>query len=156
MCGDKMGFMQRSLYIAVTIAAVSLVASCGESTSPFSEAEISAHRTHWTQRAPAAYEYDYRVTGFFISFVGHDIHLVVSDGVVRSATDVATGAPMAGQLTQWPTIAALFDEVAQAADAGMLRSVRFDPVLEYPTEFDLDGPPDASGSVFATGLRVLP
>jgi hypothetical protein len=46
--------------------------------------------------------------------------------------------------------------VAQAADAGMLRGVRFDPVLGYPTEIDLDGPPDASGSVFATGLRALP
>jgi len=144
------------LYGAVTIASVSLLTSCGESTSPGSKPEISAHRTLWTQSAPPAYEYDYRVTGFFISFANHEIHLVVRDGVVRSATDVATGQPMPGQLTQWPTIGALFDEVAQAADAGMLRGVRFDPVLGYPTEIDLDGPPDASGSVFATGLRALP
>ena len=67
-CGDKMRFMQRNLYMAVTIAAVSLFASCGESTSPVPKSEISAHRTEWTQRAPAAYEYDYRLTGFFISF----------------------------------------------------------------------------------------
>ena len=151
-----MRFMQRNLYMAVTIAAVSLFAGCGESTSPVPKSEISAHRTEWTQRAPAAYEYDYRLTGFFISFAGREIHVVVRDGVVQSATDVATGEPMAGPLTTWPTVAALFDEVTKAADAGMLRGVRFDPVLGYPTEIDLNGPPDASGSVFATGLRALP
>src|SRR6476646_6380918 len=150
-----MRFIQRNLYVAATIATASLVVGCRESTSP-SKGEISAHRTRWTQRAPEAYEYDYRVTGFFISFVGQHIHLVVRDGVVQSATDAATGQPMAEPLTEWATIAALFDEVVKAADAGMLRGVRFDPVLGYPTEIDLDGPPDASGSVFATGLRALP
>lgn len=158
-----MRFMQqRNLYLAVTIAAVSLLSGCRESIDPsaprtaISTDEIAAHRTHWTQRALAAYEYDYRLTGFFIQFAGRNIHLVVRDGVVRSATDAATGEAMTGPLTQWPTIATLFDEVTQAADGGVLRAVRFDPVLEYPTEIDLDGPPDASGSVFATGLRPLP
>jgi hypothetical protein len=117
---------------------------------------VSARRARWAAHGLTSYEYDYEVTGFFINYAGRSIHLVVRAGVVQSATDVATGLAEPGATSQWPTIDALFDEAAQAAAGGSLGSVRFDPTLDYPTQIDLKGPPDASGSVFASGLRALP
>jgi Family of unknown function (DUF6174) len=76
--------------------------------------------------------------------------------VVQSATDAVTGQAEPGAPASWPTIDKLFDEAMEAAADGSLRGARFDPALDYPTEIDLAGPPDASGSVFASGLLPLP
>jgi hypothetical protein len=131
-----------------------LVAGCQDPTG-VSSTDVPVHRARWTAQGLTSYEYDYKVTGFLINYAGRSIHLVVRAGVVQSATDVATGKAELGAPTQWPTIEALFDKAVQAAAAGSLGGVRFDPTLDYPTEIDLNGPPDASGSVFASGLRPL-
>jgi Family of unknown function (DUF6174) len=140
-------------------AALALAAHCGEPTRVDPETqltELRLHRAQWAARGITAYQYEYQVTGFFIGYAGQRIRLVVRDGVVESATLVADGKPLPGPLTEWPTIDRLFDRAMEAAAAGVLRGVRFDPQLDYPSEIDLDGPPDASGSVLATSLRPIP
>ena len=70
--------------------------------------------------------------------------------------DMTTSQPAPGDPASWLTIDKLFDEATQAAASGTLRGARFDPTFDYPSELDLAGPPDASGSVFASGLLLLP
>jgi hypothetical protein len=141
---------------ASLLLAAAVAAGCSDSTGPQPSDDIQAHRARWAAHGLVGYSYDYRVTGFFISYAGHHIRLEVRDGVVRSATDVATGQAMPGDPARWPTIDALFDQAQHAADAHALHAVRFDPVLDYPTDIEVSGPPDASGSVFASDLQPLP
>lgn len=132
-----------------------MLAGCHDPTSAQSS-ELAARRARWAAHGLTSYEYDYRLTGFFIQFAGDRIHLVVRDGAVQSATDLTTGQVLAVAPQRWPTIDDLFDDAQQAADGGSLINVHFDGTLDYPTEIDFAGPPDASGAVFATGLVALP
>jgi hypothetical protein len=50
----------------------------------------------------------------------------------------------------------LFERAAQAVRVKALSAITYDPVFDYPTRMDLAGPPDASGSVFASDLQLLP
>jgi len=136
-------------------AAALSTAACSNPTE-MSTTDISGHRARWSAHRLTKYAYDYKVTGFLISYAGHDIHLVVLNGVVQSATDLVTGQAAPGDPASWPTIDRLFDEAMQAADDGSLRSATFDPTFDFPTELDLAGPPDASGAVFASRLVLLP
>ena len=133
-----------------------VAASCRETTAVANQHDLSLHRAHWAAHGLTKYTYVYETTGFFIATSGRKIHLVVINGAVQSATDVATGQPMDGPLTQWPTIDALFDRAKGADDAGLLRDIRFDPALEYPSEIDVGGPPDASGSFLASAVIPAP
>ena len=142
-------------YRSLAVLALMLAAGCADSTIAPS-ADLTLRRGRWAAHGVTAYEYDYQVGGFLISYAGHRIHLVVRNGVVQSATDLTIGQAAPGPASAWPTIDALFDEATQAATEGSLRGIRFDPTLDYPTEIDLAGPPDASGSVFASGLQALP
>jgi len=137
------------------LLALLLSARCSDPTSVQSS-ELAARRARWTGHGLTSYEYDYRLTGFFIQFAGDRIHLVVRDGAVQSATDLTTGQALAVTPQQWPTIDDLFDDAQRAADSGSLTQVLFDATLDYPSEIDIAGPPDASGSVFAAGLAALP
>src|SRR5512138_1837611 len=139
----------------LTAAVVLSTAACANPTE-MSSTDISAHRARWSAHRLTKYAYDYKVTGFLISFAGHDIHLVILNGVVQSATDLVTGQSAPGDPASWPTIDKLFDKAMQAAADGSLRNATFDPTLDFPTELDLAGPPDASGSVFASRLLLLP
>ncbi|AHG88893.1 hypothetical protein J421_1356 [Gemmatirosa kalamazoonensis] len=123
---------------------------CRDATSP--RDEIALHRARWTAHAVTSYRYDYELTGFFIRYAGIPVRVQVRDGVVQAATDASTGQPLDAPLTQWPTVDQLFDDAARSASAGTLRAVRFDPTFDYPTEIDIDGPPDASGAMHASGL----
>ena len=118
--------------------------------------DLTQLRAQWHTHNLTDYQYDYRLTGFFISYAGHPIRITVRHGAVQSAIYVETGKPLPEPLNAWPTVDALFDEVARAAQAGDLIGVRYDPRLGFPTEIDLAGPPDASGSVFASNLQPLP
>ncbi len=137
------------------LGALLVGASCGEPTSAPS-ADLASHRAQWVARRPGAYQYEYGTTGFFNAYGGRRFRLVVRDGAVQSATDVATGQPVADSATRWPTVDQLFDQAVQAAAAGTLRGARYDPTYSYPTELDLAGPPDASGSLLASALAPLP
>lgn len=135
--------------------ALLLLTGCHDPTSVQSS-ELAARRALWEAHGLTSYEYDYMLTGFFIQFAGHRIHLVVRDGAVQSATDLTTGQTLAVTPQRWPTIDDLFDDAQRAADAGALTNVLFDGQLDYPSEIDVSGPPDAGGSVFAAGLVALP
>jgi predicted small secreted protein len=136
--------------LAATLLLSTLLAACHEPTGV--GGDISRHRARWAAHVIASYDYDYELDGFFIDFAGRPVRVEVRDGAVRSATDVATGQPMPQALTTWPTVEQLFDTAERAAAAGSLRAVRYDPTYDYPTSLELDGPPDASGSVTASGL----
>lgn len=140
-----------------SLALLALVAStgCHDPTSVQSS-ELAARRARWVEHGLTSYEYDYRLTGFFIQFAGDRIHLVVRDGAVQSATDLTIGRVLTVTPQQWPTIDDLFDDAQRAADDGSLTRVLFDGTLDYPTEMAFAGPPDASGSVFASALVALP
>jgi uncharacterized protein DUF6174 len=143
--------------IRIVLAASAIVAAmgCSSTTGP-SAGDIAAHRALWANHHLTRYAYRYRVTGFFISYAGHDIRIVVVGGSVSSATDLTTGQAAPGSPSDWPTIDALFDRALDASSAHALTSMRFDPQFDFPAQMDLAGPPDASGSVFASGLELLP
>jgi hypothetical protein len=143
-------------WLRLLAAAVALSADACSNPTEMSSSDISAHRARWSAHRLTKYAYDYKVTGFLISYAGHEIHVVVLDGVVQSATDLVTGQAAPGDPASWPTIDKLFDEAMQAAADGSLRDAKFDPTFDFPTELDLAGPPDASGSVFASSLLLLP
>lgn len=146
-----------SLGLRGSLALLALVAStgCHDPTSVQSS-ELAARRARWAEHGLTSYEYDYRLTGFFIQFAGDRIHLVVRDGAVQSATDLTTGQTLAVAPQRWPTIDDLFDDAQRAAESGSLTRVLFDGTLDNPSEIDFAGPPDASGAVFATGVAALP
>lgn len=146
----------RLLAVAVVLSAGACSNPTETSSTHISPTDISAHRARWSTHRLTKYAYDYKVTGFLISYAGHDIHLVILNGVVQSATDLVTGQAAPGDAANWPTIDKLFDEAMQAAGDGSLRDAKFDPTLDFPTELDLAGPPDASGSIFASRLLLLP
>ena len=138
------------------LAALALLAgtSCKAPTDD-DGTHVALHRAQWEAHGITSYQFDYLVTGFFIAWEGRHVRIVVRGDTVNAATFVDTGEP-AGELTVWPTIDKLFDRAQQAAAAGTLRDVRFDPQLDYPSEIDLAGPPDASGSLIVTQLQPLP
>jgi hypothetical protein len=97
------------------------------------------------------------MTGFFNAFAGRAILVEVRNDTVQSATVVATGQLLARPYTFFPpTLDGLFDQAAQALQEQKLSAVRFDPQVGYITRMDIAGPPDASGSVFASALQPLP
>ncbi len=130
--------------------------ACTSVSTAVSPASIETQRAQWTSHALTRYSFDYRVTGFFIAYAGKPIRIVVINGNVSSAQDLTTNQTMSGPLTQWPTIDSLFARASAAASAGTLRAIRYDPTDGYPSEIDLNGPPDASGSIFASNLQPLP
>jgi hypothetical protein len=135
------------LVLAGTLAACSVF---GDSTNDQLE-QLTRHQNAWTERGIRSYEYDYLITGFFTSIAGQQIHLVVTDGVVSSGTYVSTGQPISNP-ARWPTVDSLFATAMSVATNGRLRSVQFDAALDYPTHIDIDGPPDASGTIQASSL----
>lgn len=137
------------------LAAFVIMAGCHNPTDN-SSVDLAAHRAQWTARGLTRYAYEYKLTGFNIAWVNRQIHIVVLNGAVASATDVATGQPAPGDPASWPTIDTLFDQASQASANRALRGIQFDPTFDYPTEIDLAGAPDASGSIFASGLSLLP
>ncbi len=140
---------------ALSLAAL-LAAGCSAAVLTSQSGDIASHHARWTSHGLARYAYDFRVTGYFISYAGHVIHLVVDGGVVTSATDVTTGQPAPGPAAQWPTVDSLFARASAAAAAGALHDISYDPALDYPTQFGTNGPPDASGTTFASGVHPLP
>jgi hypothetical protein len=139
--------------IAVTVLSL-VVAGCSASTGP-DRLDVPVQRAEWDAQGITNYEYDYLVTGFFIDYAGKPIRLTVRDGAVQSAVFVADSQPTSGPPSSFPTIDQLFDRAEDASAKGLLTGIAFDPHLHFPTEMDIAGPPDASGSVFASNLRPI-
>jgi hypothetical protein len=134
------------------------LAGCGVISGP-GLGDILAARAVWRAKGIHDYAYDYRVDRFFINYAGRAIHLVVRADSVVSATYRDTGEPLPGTAGYLPTVDRLFERaIAAFGGYGLntLRSISFDPGLGYPRFMQLDGPPDAGGSVTASGLQPLP
>jgi len=136
--------------LAALSISVFALAACADSTSPSGET-LHEQRARWTNQAVSDYTYVYRVTGFFINFAGQDITLTVRNDSVVAAVVTEASQPLSP--SGFPTIDQLFDEAEAALREGQLADIAFDPLYSFPVRMDLTGPPDASGSVFASHFQ---
>ena len=128
--------------------------SCEHSaTSPLDA--VKAERAKWAAHGLTRYAYVYEVTGFNLSIAGRPIRLVILNGTVNSAQDVATDSLLPVS-AMFPTLDGLFDQAEAALAAGTLTAITYDSILDFPSRLDLAGPADGSGSIFASGLQPLP
>src|SRR5262245_52788450 len=144
----------RQRLAALSPLAVALVA-CSDATGPTPE-DVLAHRAAWLAHNLTKYTYIYETRGFFINWEGQPIRVAVSNGVVVSATFATTGEPASASPTDFPTIDKLFDQAVNAARDRTLRAISFDGQLSYPQRMDLDGAPDALGSLIAIQVQPAP
>jgi hypothetical protein len=117
--------------------------------------EIRAQQARWRSHLIRDYQYLYKQTGFNSQLTGRTIKVVVLGDTVRMANDTLTGDSIP---TVWgvpPTVDGLFDMALAGFSNGSLTAISFDPALGYPLRLDLAGPPDASGSIFASNLQPL-
>lgn len=84
------------------------------------------------------------------------MRLVVLSDTVRSAQFVATYDSVPVEPATLPTIDALFAVAIAARENGRLTAVDFDSTYGYPSRIVIAGPPDASGTVIASNLELLP
>jgi hypothetical protein len=131
---------------------VCFAAGCSGSTSP-GNFDLTLHRAQWEAQHITNYQYDYLLTGYFIGYAGRPIRIVVRDGVVQSAVYIADGEPVPLPTSEWPTIDRLFDRAAKANTEGALTGIRYDSQYDFPSQIDISGPPDASGSLYASNLQ---
>ncbi len=145
----------RCLRHIASAASLALLASCADAMAP-TGSQIEQFRASWASHQLTRYAYDLEITGFNISWAGQLVHLVVLNDTVRSATYVATGDSVPVPPATFSTIDGLFAQAIAARSAGTLAGIQFDSTFSYPREIDLTGPPDASGSVTASNLALLP
>ena len=145
--------IRRSLKPAAFLAVA--ITACGQPTAPTS-GDLAAHRTIWLEKAPSHYSYQYEITGFFNALDGKPMTLEVRQDTVRSATFTQTGQPVPGSPAGLPTVDDLFIFASNMLENHWLGSIVFDPRFGYPVQMDIDGPPDASGTVLATAFQQLP
>lgn len=136
---------------------LALVVACSLSGAPTAPSlqDVLQERTLWSAHHLTKYAFVYEVTGFFINISGHPIRLVVLADTVRSATDMTTGDSVPGSAT-FPTLDGLFDRAIAALSSGALTAITYDSTFSFPNRMDFAGPPDASGSILASGLELLP
>jgi hypothetical protein len=157
MVASMDGGVRRKSWVArcLAVVAISVVAAgCSASTGP-DRFDVPIHRAEWEAQRITNYEYDYLVTGFFIDYAGKPIRITVRGGEVQSARFVADSQPPLVPASSFPTIDQLFDRAEAASAGGTLTGITFDPRFHFPTEMDISGPPDASGSVFASNLHSI-
>jgi Family of unknown function (DUF6174) len=135
----------------VVAAVIASGTACSNATGT-SVNDVATRRAEWQARGIASYTYEFRITGFFIACAAGPVRVHVHGGVVDSATLIATGQPPNAPMSCWPTIDQLFGYAIAAGQNGALADVQFDATIDYPTEIDVSGPPDASGSYFASSL----
>ena len=140
--------------MALTLAAL-LVAACDNAPTAISLRNVQVEQSMWAAHHLTRYAYVYETTGFFINTSGHPIRLVILNGAVSSAQDMTTDSLLPAPGT-FPTLDGLFAQAEAALSAGTLTAITFDSTFGYPSRMDLAGPPDASGSILASSLELLP
>lgn len=132
------------------------IVSCGGSVTGPPLSDIQQAQARWTAHNLTRYAYRYETSGFFNTFDGKAIRLVVLNDTVRSAQYVATNdtIPMASSL--FPSIGGLFAQAIAAHDANTLLAAQFDSEFGYPSMMRIGGLPDASGTITASNIEFLP
>ena len=140
---------RRSLSLALLCAV-----GCAAPTAP-SPTRIASDRASWSSRHLTSYAYDLEFDGFFLSYSGKAMHLLVDNDTVRSATYVATGDTVPGNPSDLPTVDDLFRQALAASSAGTLSGYAVDPTYRYPRFIEIRSLPDASGSMLASGMTPI-
>jgi hypothetical protein len=144
----------RSAWISALLAS-GLLAGCGTSTGPSLDV-LEQAQARWDGHHFTRYAYQLTEQGFFNTFAGHPIRLVVIDGVVSSAQFAGTADSVPADPAGLPAVDQLFAQAIAAERAGTLTAADFDTTTGLPTRLVFDGPPDALGSLLADDLELLP
>jgi hypothetical protein len=129
---------------------------CSTEAAAPSITDIQAAQAKWASHNLVRYGYRYETNGFFNALDGQAIRLIVIQDTVRSAQFVATNDSVPTTAATLPTVDALFALAIAARQDGTLTSIEFDPTFGFPSRLVLAGPPDASGSITASGIELLP
>ena len=147
--------MNRTMRATLAGLATAALVSCDSGSSVPSVADLQQHQAAWASHHLTRYAYRYMTSGYFISWDGQLMRLVVLGDTVRSAQFVATNDSVPGA-TGLPTIDQLFERAITARENGALLAAEFDTTLGFPTRLVFDGPPDASGTITASSIEFLP
>lgn len=142
----------RYLSAAVLLAFLS---ACSGPTAP-SAAQIEQSRASWETHNLDRYAYQLEYTGFLSALANRAMRLVVLNDTVRSAQFVGTWDSVPVIPSTLPTIEQLFIQAVDASNAGRLTAFEVDSTFSYPTLIGIAGPPDASGTILASSLELLP
>jgi hypothetical protein len=140
-------------------AALVALAACSKGgTGPLADYQpiLAAQLAKWSGTRPTNYAFDFKLTGFFVSYANRTIHVTVKADTVNAATTSDGGPALAVPLTTFPTIDQLFTQLLASARAGTLTAVEFDPTDGHPTAYAISGAADVSGAGFITGLVSVP
>lgn len=140
---------------ATLLSLATALGACRGATGPSFDDLIQA-QSRWASHHLTRYAYRYTSFGFFNTIEGQPLRLVVLGDTVRSAQFVATNDSVPVPPGTLPTIDGLFAIAMSAWHDGRLTGAEFDPDLGFPTRIDIAGPPDAAGSLTASGIEFLP
>ena len=141
------------------VALAVLVAACSQGgTGPSANYEtvLAVQQTKWGTARPSNYAFDFKLTGFFVSYANRTIHVTVKADTVVSATTSDGGPALVLPVSTYPTINQLFAQLLVYARGGTLTAVEFDPIYGHPTAYAISGPADGSGAGFVTALVSVP
>lgn len=147
--------MNRAQRGILGLALLAAVAGCDGNFAGVGEiGDLSRARARWQASGLTDYDFTFQ-RACFCEFRG-PVLVTVRQGVVQSATIIATGEALtATELERVPTVDGLFEIAAHAATAADRVSVRYDPVLGYPTLIDVDwiaNAVDDEESLLASGV----
>jgi uncharacterized protein DUF6174 len=152
---ERIMLAQANRTLVLGLFLVTLGGCAADSSTP-AIIDIQTAQAVWASHGLVRYAYRYQTSGFFTNTDGREIHVVVIADTVRSAQFVATSDSVPMAATILPTIDALFALAIQARESGRLQSIQFDPTFGFPTRLVLSGNPDASGSITASTIELLP
>ena len=136
------------------VLALSILLACDNAPTAIRLQDLEAERAAWAAHHLTRYAYVFEMTGFFNMYSGRPIRLVILNDSVSSAQDMTTDSLLPSGA--FPTLDGLFAQAEAALAAGTLTAITFDSTFGYPSRMDIAGPPDASGSIFASILELLP
>ena len=126
------------------VVLLSLLASCSDSTGPFS---LAMHRARWEKQNLHEYLYTASRECFCLNS-GEEVYVLVLSDTVFSARTVETSVELPRD--QWFTVDQLFALAQRSSDDYEKVRVEFDPELGYPKLVELS----CSSTVLDCGLRL--
>jgi hypothetical protein len=117
-----------------------LLAACTDTHGdPGPTEQTATQRLRFIEQTGSSYSFTYLRSCECLESSAGPFRIVVTDGVIASATDREGGAVLPEVLANLPTIEDLFDRIDEAYDrpADSIE-VTFDPAAGYPTEVDID------------------
>lgn len=126
--------MARLLTIALSLSA----AACANPFSASGAGDLEDAREKWSRERVASYSFTVTVGCFCTEDTRGPFRVTVSNGVVASITDPATGAPRTASQFVPLTVEALFARVEEAIENDDELDVRYDGDLGYPRKIEIN------------------